>query len=272
MRVPRYDLRARLRSRAALRGWIDTPKRMQKHIGNALFDRERGVIMDWSARAGGTVAVKMFFRHMGLLDTALAHSAWVHDYRRQRFYEEHPVTSTDLLNRRHVLFKVVRNPYTRAVSSLGQKVRQRKGTDRIIQALGLTDIEDITFRQFAQYLGTTDLLSRSDSHYRLQARDYERLKLRKPIICRIEHLEQDIDAVNRRYRFHFDPTGLTSAHHAARDETLTSFFGDTPWRDLPEPHPPYRCFYDRELFESVKRTYRDDLDAYRYRFPWPDCL
>ena len=32
----------------------------------ALIDREKKVIMDWSPKSGCTIAVKMFFRQMGL--------------------------------------------------------------------------------------------------------------------------------------------------------------------------------------------------------------
>lgn len=224
--------------------------------------------MDWSGKSGCTIGAMMFFRHMGILDEAQAYHPWIHRFRREAFYERFPVTAADLLSRKNVLFKIVRNPFTRIVSSLRNKVRVPGESGKLTESLGLSEMGEITFRQFLAFLESTDLRVKCDVHYREQVQDYEMLNLRRPAVCRLEHLADDIEALNARFGFHFDLTGLTSEHHATKNQEWTGFAGDTPWREFGDALPDYRFFYDAELRERVAGLYRRDLDTYGYDFPW----
>ncbi len=264
--------RQTIQSRLVLTGLKKLPNATVRRASRVLFDRERRVLMDFSAKGGCTIATKMFFTHMDLLDRALAHSPWVHDFRRAHFYEEHPCTVTDLLSRRNQLFKVVRNPYDRVISGLRQKVRTRKNVDRITDFLDIDDIRDITFRGFVDFLESINLRHHCDSHYRIQVQDYERLGLRTPRVCKIETFKQDIDKLNEAHGYAFDPLSVTSNHHVSRDNTWHDLASDTAWSvfdDDLHQLPDYRLFYDRDLYERVKRLYWCDIDRYHYDFPWP---
>ena len=78
------------------------------------------VVCCWSAKAGCTTALKWFLQHNGLLQEAMQHGAWLHDYRVRRMVEEpgyerrcrRAVRSDGV----HVI-KVIRDPAKRAVSA-----------------------------------------------------------------------------------------------------------------------------------------------------------
>jgi len=257
----------RLRSFACRRGWIELSPQAQRLIGKMLFDPERRVIMDWSGKAGCTIATMMFLRHMGLLEEARQHDPWIHNYRLDVFYSRHPMTAGDLLSRKNVYFKVVRNPFTRVVSSFRNKARI-PGRNRKLKSLGLGSIDAITFRQFVAFLESTDLRVRCDVHYRQQVRDHELLNLRRPLVCKLETLDRDLTELNRQHGFQFDLEGLTSDHHSRKNPDWTEFAADVPYREFDGRLPDYRHFYDADLRERVARLYREDLDAYVYDFPW----
>ncbi len=68
-----------------------------------LIDRKNKIIIDWSAKAGCTSAMEIFFRHMGILrehckvsDEALHYGPWVHHYREKVFSKNNLVTEKDL--------------------------------------------------------------------------------------------------------------------------------------------------------------------------------
>ena len=78
---------------------------------DALIDRPRRLLLDWSAKAGCTLAIKMLFRYQGLLDEAEKFSEWVHDYRIRVYYANYGVaTHRDLIDPGLLKVKVVRNP------------------------------------------------------------------------------------------------------------------------------------------------------------------
>ena len=260
----------RARSLACRRGWIKLAPRAHRLIGKTLFDPERKVIMDWSGKAGCTVGAMMFFRHMGILEEARTYHPWIHQFRKEVFYERFPATVQDLLSRKNTLFKIVRNPFTRVISSLRNKVRVPGKNRKIFETLGLESIDTITFRQFVTFLESTDLRIKCDVHYREQVQDYELLKLRHPIVCQLESLTDDIAALNRRFGFDFDLAGLSSEHHAEKNPEWAGFAGDQPWQSFTDGLPDYRFFYDPDLRKRVAQLYRRDLEAYGYSFPWPE--
>jgi hypothetical protein len=167
---------------------------------------------------------------------------------------------------------VVRNPFTRVISSLRNKVRVPGKNRKIVETLGLESMDGITFRQFVEFLESSDLRVGCDVHYREQVQDYELLNLRQPIVCKLETFSEDIAALNRQYGFEFDLEGLSSEHHARKSDRWTGFAADTCWSEFADELPDYRLFYDAELRERVARIYRRDLEAYGYAFPWENTV
>jgi hypothetical protein len=85
-----------------------------------LLDEKRRVVMDWTPKAACTKAVEMFWIQMGISrGVYYPNSAFIHNYRnRMYFYSKCGHVGNDMLTiKQYYKFKVVRNPYNRAVSS-----------------------------------------------------------------------------------------------------------------------------------------------------------
>src|SRR5437867_1147460 len=87
---------------------------------NPHFHRQFPIILHWSHKSGCTSLVNWFFFQTGLLEKALQYNSWVHQYELE-VYKRNSIYQQEL--RRHMLqskkdmYKLVRNPYRRAVSS-----------------------------------------------------------------------------------------------------------------------------------------------------------
>ncbi|WP_420393759.1 hypothetical protein [Acuticoccus sp.] len=85
-----------------------------------LYDPSFPYILFWSQKSGCTTVVKWFFAQLGLLEEAMAHSSWVHDYegavfKKRRFYRRHVAEALEAGT--HKVVKVVRDPMARAPSA-----------------------------------------------------------------------------------------------------------------------------------------------------------
>jgi len=231
----------------------------------ALIDRDRKVIMDWSPKTGCTIAVKMFFRNMGLLEKALEFDDWIHEYRMHVYQLEYPIYKEDLENPEFYKFKVVRNPYSRAVSSYIHTMRWPE-MHAPIQNVMKRRNANISFNQFLDFLSRIDLDS-CDPHYRLQKKEFEgKIKNCFQEIVKLENLEEGIKRVNKAGNFGFDLTGLSSSHHIDKNENLKGEFMNKRWRSIKSSIPSYKHFYNTETLDKVGKLYKEDLEEYNYNY------
>jgi hypothetical protein len=229
----------------------------------ALYDRNHRIIMDWSPKAGCTIATKMFFRHMGILDEALAYNKWVHEYRMNVFYKNHPVTIEDLINNNIYLFKIVRNPYQRVVSSYIHTMKYPAMHEIIKEKLWGWNA-DISFNKFVRFLEKIDIHN-CDPHYRLQKKFFEyRDDLNYNLIVKLEDLAAGVDKVNVLAGVNFNLDGLTSGHHILKSDEVDKSVSSTKWSRIRDSIPSYEHFYTKELYERVFNIYKDDFLAYGY--------
>jgi hypothetical protein len=225
----------------------------QKHKNLFLYDKKNKVILDWSHKCGCTVTTRMFFDAMGLLgDVKKFRSGGIHTYRTKKFRYDHPVTTRDILSSENFLFKVVRNPYTRVVSSYIDacaKHNENKKND-YLAVTGVKDYQKLTFKQFINALAKIDLTRQANPHQLAQVKNYERKGLRQPFICKLETLSEDIKIVNKHCNSCFSIDGLSSAHHAKKSAALTNFCANKPFDEFQGIFPEYKYFYDRETFDK----------------------
>lgn len=224
-----------------------------------LVDSEKKVMLALTPRAGSVTGTKMFFRAMGLLEEALAYDPWVHRYRAEVFYQRHPFEDACLTDPAFYRFKIVRDPFRRAVSSY-RFVMQRK---RLREA-DLEPAGDLTFREFLRFLSSMDPDS-ADVHYAPQYQKYEEtLPGVFDRIVKIEHLQEGIRLVNEEAGTGFDPAGMMSPHHARYERSEKEFSGDRKWSVLQSRLPDPFFFYDTDLAQQVLKLYRRDFEAYGY--------
>lgn len=234
----------------------------QRISSTVILDHKNRILLDWSAKAGSVVMIKMFFRHMNLLEDALAYHHWVHNYC-SWYCKNNPVTKKILFSNTYLKLKAVRNPYVRAVSSYIQMVKHHV-PDALMDKYFKTDRENISFEDFLQYLHSLGKLTDGEFHYHPQRKDFEgKNDFDFDALIRIESASEDIQEINATHSFQFDLANISSGHHI--EKTNDAFFcGELPWKSLLDSVPAYHNFYTLSSIQSVYDLYRDDVLCYGY--------
>ena len=238
-----------------------------------LIDRKNKIIIDWSAKAGCTGVIEMFFRHMGILrehckesDGSLHYGPWVHHYRENTFSKNknNRVTEKDLMRADYFKIKFVRNPYSRVVSSYIHAMKYGYENENIMKILKINK-SDISFNQFVNYLQNIDIRN-SNIHHRLQKKRYEySIPNVFNFIVKIEKMKEDIKTLNKIGNFNFDTTDLSSIHHIKK-QSIEGEVCSKPWSEIKDSIPHYGRFYNADLIRKVYEVYKDDITTYKYSF------
>lgn len=237
----------------------------------------------WSAKAGCTTVLKWFLMHNGLLEEAMQHGEWLHDYRLQRLIEE---PGYERRCRRAVrsdgvrVIKVIRDPATRAVSAYLHYLRTMSepwpGTDILVKwksANGLGEQPGISFVQFLEFVLD---LQRSrqlpEPHVRPQ---YDRVwDPHVDAFIPLEGLDAGLEETERlcnlphvdvrslsESRHHNRPTGQhqwphDASHVAATSETIDQL-----------GVPPAELLLNETTIPILQAAYQADYDAYARFYP-----
>lgn len=92
-----------------------------------LWHKDFPAVLLWSGKSGCTTVLKWFFMHLGLLEEARKHSAWIHDYETD-VLKRAPGYMDGLLAKLRSgcpVVKFVRDPYARAYSGYLELCRPR---------------------------------------------------------------------------------------------------------------------------------------------------
>ena len=259
-----------------LKDWLSAIDPLKKWYNRSLlcdltklvFDDKNKIIMDWSCKCGCSIAVGMMFKHLGLLDEVMKKNKRIHAYRRLTYTPHHRVNRTTLCNKDNYLFKVVRNPYTRAVSSYLHVCGRPKLN--LLAQKNPDSYKTLSFRQFIILLEGMNVKHDIDPHCRVQTKNYERRNLRQPVICKLESFAQDIEKINTECNVNFSLEGVTAHHHAKKDVEKKTLCVDHSFENFDGAYPNYNYFYDQVVFEKVTQLYKEDIERYEYDFPWEE--
>lgn len=235
----------------------------------------------WSAKAGCTTILKWFLAHNGLLEEAVSHSRWVHDYREQCLCVGHTyrhrcrrLFSHDRADK-HII-KVIRDPARRAVSGYLHLLRCEHhqswpagaAVSRWKRETGLDRQQGLSFRQFLQFLADQQRMGRDiDLHFRPQydPRQDPRVHTHVPL----EHLAAGLNDLERLFRLpHIDVRSLSdSPHH--NTPTRHCHWSATPSAVPADSDtleklgtPSAEAFLDPKTVAAVREVYRIDYEAY----------
>jgi hypothetical protein len=244
------------------------------HRPQPLVHPERGLAVLFSAKAGCTLALKWFFDQVGLLEAALSHSTWVHDYRLDVFYGADGYRPEALLEPGMRVIKFVRDPYERAVSSYIHALRAGYADAPIATFLGrsVAESQRYTFREFVGFLESDSLTAeRCDPHHKRQVHQVERLGLVTPShVIRVEEARDGVPRLERQLELKatsYDEL-RPSTHHTVRASRAAPCADRSDWpadgRRQRIEFPATHFFYDPPLLARVRALYLGDFEAYGY--------
>ncbi len=152
-----------------------------------LHDPRLPFVILWSQKAACTTVVKWVFAQLGLLDDALAHHPWVHNYENEVFKARRGYTKECIsaIQSGKPVIKFVRNPYARAYSgyleTCGAHVIKpephwsKNVRSRVLRALtGFDELSELaySFNQFARWVSMQPLFG-LDPHLAPQFQIFE---------------------------------------------------------------------------------------------------
>lgn len=260
------------------------PQHFFKIAPQPLFSKQHNLALLWSAKAGCTFSIKWFFDKIGFLDIAMFYHPWIHSFRSQVFCQsveykkflKSQKTVEELLDGEIKIVKVVRNPFSRAVSSYLAAIKGIKAekdnydTEKIRNFLGREVNEENTFsfREFVAYLESLDI-SCCNIHWRMQQHPSEKVGLIVPnYIVQLENSYESLRQIEIELRLNisnFDAL-RESGHHSKRLKESEACFADDHFtfsaREV--AFPAAKNFYDEALKKAVANIYKIDFESYNY--------
>ncbi|MDQ0271889.1 sulfotransferase family 2 domain-containing protein [Cytobacillus purgationiresistens] len=231
--------------------------------GLPLYDPDFPLVIYWSPKAGCTSIIKWFYHQTDQLSEALAYNQWVHAYRSiQQNKEYFENVYTDLLEGKKNTYKLVRNPYKRAVSSFyavlyGPTVRDHAFPNHT---------EGFSFKEFLYLIKEKGVKpGEIDIHISQQFLDGEEHIVKDYI--KVEDFQSSIKMLEQEYQLPPSPImDIThSPHHLSKFMTLDGTNADlTIPFDSPDCIPSYESLYNEETMSLVRTLYKKDFEIYGY--------
>jgi hypothetical protein len=234
-----------------------------------LFEPDFPIIFFWSPKSGCTSLIKWFYFQIGKLDEALKYDSWVHTYRLQ-VYQKQPGylyrIAEQLLFNKKDSYKLVRNPYTRAVSSYLAAIYNETLLNQI--APGAKDT-GISFKEFlfkVKEIGADN--PKLDPHIAQQYIQDEELFVKNHI--RLENFTAEIKSLEQKFKLKNSPLHefVKSPHHLtqAMQSNGRQSFADTRFsrQTIKTPLPDYTDFYNDETKKLVQELFKNDFSHYGY--------
>lgn len=245
-----------------------------------IYDTKHKIVLLWSAKAACTFATKWIFNHMGILEIALEHNSWIHFYRDNVLHKskEHFLSLERAINDKdNKIVKIVRDPYTRAVSSylhvvrrLSDKFNDNHILDKRIGYFLNREIctsNTFTFREFVVFLENIDV-RKCDIHYRIQSHPLESMNiLQLTHLIRLENLENGIKQFEKQHGFDSDFSKVMGSFHNTTRNITGKFWADHKFSFANGQRiyaPNSNEFYDEDLSERIFAIYQEDFERYHY--------
>ncbi|MBM7586931.1 hypothetical protein JOC86_003483 [Bacillus pakistanensis] len=233
-----------------------------------LYNKDFPLILFWTPKSGCTTFNKWFFFQIGLLDKVNAmKEGKPHSYR-SYIYREEPKYSQqitlNLLESKKDTYKLVRNPYKRAVSSFLHTL-----SHTWLKSVFHSYVNDgLSFKQYLHHLKQLgSSVYKLDRHIAPQYIEGEERFINNYI--QLEEFTKRIREIEMKYNLLNAPLSelSKSSHHFSDRMTVK---GDYAEKALTKDSfngmfPTYDSFYNKETIELVKEIFKKDFEMYRYK-------
>jgi hypothetical protein len=232
------------------------------------YEKEFPLLLFWSPKSGCTTLIKWFFFQIGLLQKAIDYNPSVHLYRvdiyeKQENYKLKIIEQ--LMGDKKDVYKLVRNPYSRAVSSFLATSTNGAILNQIAPGLH----NGLSFKKFLYIIKDIgvkkDLI---DVHIAQQYVEEEELFIQNYV--HLEHFTTSIRNIEKKYNLLESPIQniIKSPHHRAQQMTdygkQTFAEVNMSLKTLYGVLPEYKNFYDEETRDLVREIFKKDFEKYGY--------
>ncbi|SDY91745.1 sulfotransferase family 2 domain-containing protein [Thermoactinomyces sp. DSM 45892] len=228
-----------------------------------LYHEDLPIILFWSPKAGCTSLNKWFFFQIGLLDEAISYNPWIHHFRiKYMGQENYAIWTKHIREGTKKVYKLVRNPYTRAVSSFVYYLENPS----TLKAPNPCSFKDFLLHM-KQYREKNMGL---DRHLAPQYYPFEQRMNIEYIY--LEKFESEIRTIESKYGLLHSPLEdlCRSKHHRNPVEVERSVAVKMfSFSDLKTQMPSYQSFYTEETADLVQQIYKLDFEKYNYSFELP---
>ena len=259
-----------------------------------LLDDKHRIIMDWTPKAACTKAVEMFWNEMNITRGLFyPENEFIHKYRLDFYAKCGKVSSKLLTNNSFYKFKVVRNPFTRAVSSylhiMKTKIahtllwtKDHSGTrkseedrNNILNKLSFEQFLDLYVDQIRPTVDSHRGVALSHVKPQSSQQEWRNFQTKQKSffnqIVHLETFEQDIEVVNRATGRNYSYPPGDDFHVIHKKEQPDVYFGNVSFPDMLKLHgvpENYNKFYNRRTKRQVGLIFANDLKIYNYSFPY----
>jgi len=238
------------------------------------------LILFWSPKSGCTSLIKWYFFQLGLVQEEIQKNAqWYFwsKYLPNNYNRQHVIKQ--ILEGKKDKYKLVRNPYKRAVSSFlftlnagfdpQRRFRLHKEFEKITNMFNndKTDVNGMSFKQFLYYIKKVGPnIGEIDFHIAQQYVKGEEFFVNNYI--HLDDFNSEIREIENKYGLIKSPLSeiIKSPHHMSQKMTEKKEFAETII--TPELFrgqlPTYENFYDKEAQDLVRAIFQKDFEVYGY--------
>ncbi len=230
-----------------------------------LYNEKFPMIFFWSPKGGCTSLIKWFYYQIGLLEEAMDYNSWIHYYRMEVHQNQENYVAeltSQLIHNRKATYKLVREPFKRAVSSFLATV----ANVAIMNQIAPNHDQGLSFRQFLYLI--KDIGVNRDNinlHLAQQYTDGEEYVIQHYI--KLERFETEIKKLERQYQLLESPVSsiIKSPHHMSDRMVERGSYVDTKITlQSFESLPTFESFYDRETVDLVIKLFDTDFQKFGY--------
>lgn len=232
-----------------------------------LYHSSYPIVLFWNPKCGCTSLMKWFFFQIGQLEQASGYSTWIHAYREEVFEKQRhykTIVKNELRHGNKTTYKLVRNPYKRAVSSYFAVL----AVPSLLEQIAPGKPEGISFKQFLYRIRAIGVKrNKINPHISQQYSDGEELIIDHYL--KLENFTEELRSLEKMFGLKTAPLNRLSSsnHHNSQRMNLevTNSYANINMKPfLLKDIPSYENFYDDETISIVKNLYADDFKKLGY--------